>query len=440
MNTSHTGEQSSLSLFRVVLDRQSYTNILYLLISFPLGIAYFLFLLPGLVVGVGTLFPVAAFVLPLMIVAWKRIAAFERQMAIEWLHVDIAPLSNASQRQMSRWLRLQEQIKDPMTWKTLGFLLLKFPLGLISFVVTIVLIVVCVVIGVVALVLGLLAAPFLILVILLQDVSRAKERLLGYLLASLSGFGLILYTLRLLDGLAYLQGQLAKVMLGMSDAALRLEGALALAAQERARAEWAEQRRRELIVNVSHELRTPVASISGHIESLLMATKEGTTAPSPEALYDYLSIALREAERLGLLVDDLLSLARMESDELRLDMQEVNASEAVEEVYQTLMPLAFQQRQVTLVRGFAPHLPPVRADRQRLIQILLNLVRNAITSTFSGGIVSISLEQADAQHLALVVADNGAGISADELDRIFERFYRTDASRSRSTGGFGLGL
>jgi signal transduction histidine kinase len=267
-----------------------------------------------------------------------------------------------------------------------------------------------------------------------------KEWLQRYLLFALTGFGLCLITLHLLNGLTFMYGQFARVMLGMSDTAWRLEEAQAMAAQERARAEQAEQRRHELIVNVSHELRTPVASISGHLESLLMATKEGTTASSPAELYGYLNIAHQEVERLGVLVDDLLSLARMESDELHLNMQPVVASEAIESVYQTLMPLAKSQRQVTLVRGSATNLPPVLADRQRLIQILLNLVRNAITSTPAGGIVSISLEQADSQHLALIIADNGVGISDDELDHIFERFYRTDTSRTRASGGFGLGL
>ena len=90
--------------------------------------------------------------------------------------------------------------------------------------------------------------------------------------------------------------------------------------------------------------------------------------------------------------------------------------------------------------GTQPNLPLVLADRQRLVQVLTNLVRNAITSTPAGGIVSISLEQADAHHLALIVEDSGVGIPADELQKIFERFYRTDTSRSRKTGGFGLGL
>ncbi len=327
-----------------------------------------------------------------------------------------------------------------MTWKTLAYLLLKFPLGLFSFVIMIVLLVLNLVVSVVTLVLGLLAAPFLILIIVLRDVPLTRERVQQYLLFTLTGFGLYLLTLYLLNGLAYIAGQIARLMLGMSGTAWRIEEARAIAVQERARAEQAEQRRHELVVNVSHELRTPVASIAGHLESLLISTYEGTTAPTPAILYNYLNIAHHEVERLGMLVDDLLSLARMESNELRLDIREVKASEAIEEVYRTMMPLAKSQRQVTLVRGAAPNLPPVLADRQRLIQILLNLVRNAITSTPVGGIVSIDLEQADPQHLALVVADNGVGIPAEELEHIFERFYRTDTSRSRASGGFGLGL
>jgi two-component system, OmpR family, phosphate regulon sensor histidine kinase PhoR len=82
----------------------------------------------------------------------------------------------------------------------------------------------------------------------------------------------------------------------------------------------------------------------------------------------------------------------------------------------------------------------VLADRQRLAQVLLNLVRNAITYTPAGGIVSISLERANDAQIALTVADTGIGIPPEDLERVFERFYRTDASRARSTGGFGLGL
>ena len=194
------------------------------------------------------------------------------------------------------------------------------------------------------------------------------------------------------------------------------------------------------MVNVSHELRTPIASIAGHVESLLLATEEGTVTPPATTLYTYLTIVHNEVERLGTLVDDLLSLARAETGELRLNIANVVASEVIEEVYQVLMPLAQRERQVTLVRGVVPALPPVLADRQRLAQVLLNLGRNAITSTPAGGIVEMSLEQPDASHLMLVVADNGIGISSSDLEHIFERFYRADSSRTRTSGGFGLGL
>ncbi|HEX6555628.1 MAG TPA: ATP-binding protein [Ktedonobacteraceae bacterium] len=441
MNPDRIVRRPPQSLFRAAQDRQSYTNMLYLLISFPLGLAYFVFLISGIVIGLGTLVIwIGVLILILMMAAWRYIAAFERHLAIHWLHVVIPPLSYPFPIPMTQWQRLQAQVGNSMTWKTLAYLLLKFPLGLFSFVIMIVLLVLNLVVSVVTIVLGLLAAPFLILVIVLRDVPLTRERVQQYLLFTLTGFGLYLFTLYLLNGLAYISGQIARLMLGMSGTAWRIEEARAIAVQERARAEQAEQRRHELVVNVSHELRTPVASIAGHLESLLISTNEGTTAPTPAVLYNYLNIAHHEVERLGMLVDDLLSLARMESNELRLDIREVKASEAIEEVYRTMMPLAKSQRQVTLVRGAAPNLPPVLADRQRLIQILLNLVRNAITSTPVGGIVSIDLEQADPQHLALVVADNGVGIPAEELEHIFERFYRTDTSRSRASGGFGLGL
>jgi signal transduction histidine kinase len=440
MNTSQLTGRVNTSMFHIALAKQSYENMLYLLVSFPLGLAYFVFLVTGILLGVATFFPVGVIILIFMLWSWLQLAAFERYLAIQWLHIAIPPMSYPSPKQMTPWQKLQAQLTNSMTWKTLAFVLLKLPLGLFAFVITIVLLVMSIAISAVTLSMGLLTAPFFILFLLLQNVPNMKEWLQRYLIYALTGFGLCLIMLHILNGLAYVYGQFACTTLGMSTTAWRLEEAQAMAAQERARAEQAEQRRHELIVNVSHELRTPVASISGHIESLLIATHEGTMAPPPEDLYNYLNIAHQEVGRLGMLVDDLLSLARMESDELHLNIQPVAANQVIEEVYQTLMPLAKSQKQVTLVRGSASHLPLVLADRQRLIQILLNLVRNAITSTPAGGIVSMNLEQADLQHLALIVEDNGIGISEDELDKIFERFYRTDTSRSRSSGGFGLGL
>ena len=441
MITAHTNRPSRSAFLQVMQDEQSYRNILYLLLSFPLGIAYFVFLVTGIAVGIGTLIIwIGVPILILMISAWWQLATFERYMAIRLLRVPIAPIAYSSSIALTPWQRVQTSLANAMTWKTLAYLLTKFPLGILSFVIALTLLVLTLCITIVTCVIGLLTAPFILLFHLFRGKTERDFDISQYLLFARLGFGLIPVTLHSLNGLAFVSGQFARVMLGMSENAMRLEEARELAEQARIRAEQADQRRRELVVNVSHELRTPVASIAGHVESLLLATEEGTVAPPPTTLYNYLSIVHNEVERLGMLVDDLLSLARAETGELRLNITDVAASEVIEEVYQVLMPLAHRERQVTLVRGVVPSLPAVMADRQRLAQVLLNLGRNAITSTPAGGIVEMSLERLDVSHLMLVVADNGIGIATNDLEHIFERFYRADSSRTRTSGGFGLGL
>jgi signal transduction histidine kinase len=246
-------------------------------------------------------------------------------------------------------------------------------------------------------------------------------------------------------------GRFARLMLGQSDMAARLsatqavaERATVKAQQSEQKAEQSEQKRRELIVNVSHELRTPIASIRGHVDSLLINIdrpgEADAGAPPPADLRKYLGIISRETDRLGTLVDELLSLARAESGELKIDLAPVVPEEVIEEVYASIAPLAKRERQIIVVRDIAPHLPAVVADRQRLTQVLLNLVRNAIAYTPTGGIVSIGLHPDGADAVALTVADTGIGIPKEDLEQIFDRFYRTDASRARTSGGFGLGL
>lgn len=427
---------------RNVTSKRTLLSIVYLLLSFPLSLFYFVFLVAGIVTGIGTVIIwIGIPILMLMMGAWWYLAVFERMLAMRWLHVDIRPMSPGFKTRMPWWQNFRDKLSNAMTWKTLAYLLVKLPLGTLSFIITLCVLVLAVVLAIIPFALALVIAPFFYLGLVLTRNPQGLETLGKLLQSSLVGFGLCSISFQLLNGMAYAQGQFARVMLGMSDTDIRLAQAKALAEQERMKAERAEQSRRELIVNVSHELRTPIASIRGHVESLLMAAEEeGTDLLSSAKLQDYLSIVHREAERLGALVDDLLSLARTEAGELHLDIVPTAAADVVEEVYETMSPLARREREITLVRQTDPALPPVMADRQRLGQVLLNLVRNAITYTPNGGIVSITLGRADATHLALTVADTGMGIPPEDLELVFERFYRTDASRARTSGGFGLGL
>ena len=415
---------------------------LYLLLSFPLGLFYFIYLVCGISIGISTLIVwIGVPIMLLTVIGWRYLAAFERGLAMEWLHIAIQPMSYPHQMPKTWLVRLKESLTDSMTWKSLAYLFIKFPLGILSFVLTLCMFVLSISISLVTFILMLTITPFLYLGLLYARRLAAIATIEKALRLSLQGFGLVPMSLYVLYGLAFISGELARVLLGMSEPAIRLAQAREFAEQERIKAERAEQSRRELIVNVSHELRTPVASIRGHVESLLIALEDDETEKLARAkLRDYLVIVQREAERLGSLVDDLLSLARTEAGELRLDVQPVDASQVVEEIQQTMAPLARRERAITLVSKTDPDAPLVLADRQRLAQVLLNLARNAITYTPNGGIVSMTVEKVDAHYVALTVADTGIGIPPEDLERVFERFYRTDASRTRSSGGFGLGL
>ena len=427
-------------LLLVAARRRTYRNLAYLLVALPLGVLYFTVLLLGLVTGVATVAVLLGFPILLLttIGAW-RLGDFERHLTHAWLGVEIPPPVRPVAADASLPRRVAALLRDQVTWTNLLYLLLKLPLGALT---------AAAVLALVASVVRLLASPIPYLV-----GPSAGDRPLMAVLGVPAGLALALVGLNVANLVAYLMGRFARIMLGPSDAAVRLAASEAEAARARATAAHADQSRRELIVNVSHELRTPVASIRGHVESLLMATEpvpdgDGGTAagatasrmPPPEQLQGYLGIIHRETERLGALVDDLLALARAEAGELRLRLGPVDAGAVVDEVHETLAPLAWRDRSVTLVAEVPPGLPPATADRERLGQVLLNLVRNAITHTPAGGIVVVSLARSGPGHLVLAVADTGAGIAPEDLPRVFERFYRADASRARASGGFGLGL
>lgn len=441
------------AFFRVVWRGQSYLNLLYLVAAFPLGLLYFLLLVIGLAVGIGTAVVLVGIPLVLLTVYLGRwLGGFERELTVWWLNVEIPFVALPRPAGLPVLTRLRLDLTEEVTWKSPVYLLVKFLFGVLAGALTVTLLALC----------GFLVwQPFayLINVFVLSNTGGTVQGVLGpitgafdfnQLVETLPLFlvGLVVtpLALHLLNSITRLWGLFARAMLGHSDVERRLAQARAAAAAAqaqavaaRATAAQADQSRRELIVNVSHELRTPIATIRGHVEALQMPAEQ-PGAPNPADAPRYLGIIARETDRLSLLVDDLLALARAEAGELHLEIAPVAAGAVIEEVYQSLAPLALRDRRVTLTRTVPPGLPSVLADRQRLAQVLLNLTRNAITYTPEGGIVALALEAAGPDWVAVVVADTGVGITPDDLARVFDRFYRADASRSRVSGGFGLGL
>jgi two-component system phosphate regulon sensor histidine kinase PhoR len=191
--------------------------------------------------------------------------------------------------------------------------------------------------------------------------------------------------------------------------------------------------RQEFVANVSHELRTPLSLIKGAAETLLDGAKA-----DPVALERLLKIIDRHADRLTLLIDDLLLLAKLDSGRVALNLQPVLLRSAVQEVMDDLVPHANARGLV--LRNVLPEGLIARADPERLRQVLSNLVDNAIKYGRENGTVTISAQPRDDRQIEICVRDDGPGIPAEARDRLFERFYRVDKARSREQGGTGLGL
>ena len=189
--------------------------------------------------------------------------------------------------------------------------------------------------------------------------------------------------------------------------------------------------RRDFVANISHELRTPIASLKLLAETL----KEGAMA-DPEVAADFLNRISVEADKMGQLVDELGELSRIESGAAPLDRQPMDAGAVMEAVAGRLRTQA-DRAGLTLEVAAAPDLPSVRADAGRIEQVLMNLTHNAIKFTPEGGKIILAASPS-AKGIEVRVTDTGAGIAADDLPRIFERFYKAD--KARSGGGTGLGL
>lgn len=197
-----------------------------------------------------------------------------------------------------------------------------------------------------------------------------------------------------------------------------------------------ERLRQDFVANVSHELKTPLANIKSSVEVLIDGAAE-----DPSSRGQFLSEIADQADRQQLLIEDLLSLARIESSEIRLEIEKVEVEEAVHSCldrHRTRAEAKGLQLDGVALHGSPPDLS-VAADDKCLAQILDNLVDNAIKYTLAGGRITVRWRVCE-RNVCVEVADTGIGIPDRDLPRVFERFYRVDKARSREMGGTGLGL
>jgi two-component system, OmpR family, phosphate regulon sensor histidine kinase PhoR len=194
-----------------------------------------------------------------------------------------------------------------------------------------------------------------------------------------------------------------------------------------------ERARRDFVANVSHELRTPLTAIQGFAETLL----DGALEDSDNSRC-FIGIIHEHSLRLGRLTDDLLKLARIEAGQLHLEKKQVDISEIMNSCIETARVSAMPKG-LTLEVDCPPDLPVLWGDERFLREVLQNLVENAVRYSTPGGCVCMKAG-ADGDEMVISVTDAGIGIPVADQNRIFERFYRTDAARSRESGGTGLGL
>ena len=191
--------------------------------------------------------------------------------------------------------------------------------------------------------------------------------------------------------------------------------------------------RRDFVANVSHELRTPLSILRGYIETLL-----DNPQTSDKELSRILRVMERHSKRLGLLVDDLLTLAHLESRSAGLQFSDVQLAELFQSVIRD-WEKKLAEKQLKVVVDLSPDARTIRADETRLHEVLYNLLDNALKYSRENGEIRLRAAQRGPE-IVLSVTDNGIGISKGDLPRIFERFYRADKARSRELGGTGLGL
>lgn len=201
--------------------------------------------------------------------------------------------------------------------------------------------------------------------------------------------------------------------------------------EDRTREQKVETLRRDFVANVSHELKTPIGAIN------LLAEAVGEAKDDPEAVERFATRMRSESDRLTRLVQQIIDLSRLQADVASDDLASVKVGEVVGEAIEHSMTDA-EAKRITITQDLEPDLF-VHGDRAQLHAAVSNLVENAVTYSPNDSAVSVTATR-DGEDVRITVSDHGVGISAEEQERIFERFYRVDPARARSTGGTGLGL
>ncbi|HEY6048253.1 MAG TPA: ATP-binding protein [Sphingomicrobium sp.] len=196
----------------------------------------------------------------------------------------------------------------------------------------------------------------------------------------------------------------------------------------------AEQMRVDFVANASHELRTPLSTLIGYTETL----REQADEIGPETRERFLSVVHDEARRMQRVVEDLISLSRIEAEKFTTPTDAIAIEPLIDHALNSARRLA-EERRSRLVRDVADDLPLIAADRSQILQLVDNLVENALRYGEPGTPVTVSAD-AEGPMVHLTVRDEGEGIAPEHIRRVTERFYRVDTSRSRSLGGTGLGL
>ncbi len=212
--------------------------------------------------------------------------------------------------------------------------------------------------------------------------------------------------------------------------------------------EWAEQRkaeievlqqnenyRKEFLQNLSHELKTPIFAIQGYVDTLLNGALE-----NPDVNKKFLASTSRNIDRLVNLVSDLDAISKLESGEQLLIQENFVIQDLLKEVYESLEITAAEKNIKCIIKKGCEVPLTVYADKEKIRQVVINLVENSIKYGKQNGTVESSFYKVDGRRVLIEISDDGYGIAEEHLNRIFERFYRTDIARSRKVGGSGLGL